>query len=313
MPYSKKNVEETVRPSDLIALEKLRLKKIEDYTIDDILFLFKVHRTYKIAVQSLAEYLGVEYRKLLSRINSVKKVAKTLKKQKETVPEVLKTTRRELLVQKTLEKNLLEEKEMPRRRKSDLDVLGISDKEMEELVNIAKTDKPGPVELAILREISSDVSNDAVQRAKVYYTIGKMVFEKLLTDAFPRHPELVEMVKKNKATIIQAIIKYLDEALEYYEKKDELISTTRQIIEELVDIINRQDRLINILWRYASPYIKFEVETKLLLDVLDRVLLARALGISLPKQLPKILKSYSDKKFLEAVETWLKQVKNTQI
>lgn len=300
----RKPLEEKLTPNELAYLQSLRLsgKQPDEYEPDELLYLHRLVTAKRVSIKQLAEFLGVDYNRLYRRLRSIKDIFKKAEKMEEQIAEDALRQAQAKEINRIVEESLREGK-MPRRRKSEEDLV------LEELSAIEASRKPGPSELAVLKTISAEVANDATARAKLFYELGKQVFSELILEGFRKDPRLVELAKH--IGIVQAAMEYVKRAINAYAKLDRVLEESRSLIQELVDIINRQNNLIEILWRKASPFIKFEVESKLLLELLDRMLLARALGIKFPRNLPKLLKSYADQKFIEAVETWLKQQKET--
>lgn len=158
--------------------------------------------------------------------------------------------------------------------------------------------------LMVEREIASNIVSEATDKVKTYIAVGKMVTESLLTEVIKYDHRLAEMLKKDPSL---AILRYVQEMVDLYTKWPYIRSEIDFIISRYESLIRKLYNLVKYLLPRASPFIRYEVEVKLALDLIDRLLLMKILGIKLPSKLPQLLRYYSDIRFLEALEAWEKK------
>lgn len=165
-------------------------------------------------------------------------------------------------------------------------------------------------ETSVDREITLSITREATERVRAMLAVGKAVTETLLTDVVSRDPRLAKMLKEDPST---AILRYVQEAIDLYIKWPDIKAQIDYIVSKYESIIRKLYNFIRYLLPRATPFVRYEVEMKLALDLIERMIIMRILGIKLPTKLPQIIKYYSDIKFLEALEKWEKKEKEAPL
>lgn len=153
--------------------------------------------------------------------------------------------------------------------------------------NLKRLEKEGKVEiphlgkkapdLQILRMVGDELTKEASQRMKLYFTLGRLVVSTFFkyAAADPKYAQNIHV--KPLETMIQYIADSINARLELMKLKDQIA----MVIDYLLDIIERQRQIIDYLLPRVTPAIKFEVEARMALELIEMAIMARLLGIRL--------------------------------
>jgi len=131
------------------------------------------------------------------------------------------------------------------------------------------------VEVQVTKKVASDIASDALKIYQQIYEIGKYVYRMYSTTAY------------NKGV---SVYEFVDNAVRLYLNWELIREKIYSVINRLIAIIEKQRKIISFLAPRASPMIRYEVAAHLALELLDRKLLLKLLGVKTPsKQLEKIL------------------------
>jgi len=132
--------------------------------------------------------------------------------------------------------------------------------------------------------LATTLTQETAQRILNFLNIGRTV-----ASAYWRHAHAAG----------KPIDQFVSEAMSWYMYKPYLLQEIRSLLDTLISIINYQQELINYYAARSTPMIKYEIDANIALELLDRALLMRILGIPMPKKLPVVFKTYLDRQFYE--------------
>ena len=135
---------------------------------------------------------------------------------------------------------------------------------------------------SIIAEVASRTLSDAVQGLDYYISLGKQVHNLAYYYA-SKDPRYSESLKyEPQATLIR----FIEDAFAFYVAFQEFMERIRNIVWRLYNVIERYESLVRRLLPKLYPSIRYEMEARLALTLIDRMILARLLGVKLGK-LPK--------------------------
>ena len=143
---------------------------------------------------------------------------------------------------------------------------------------------------AVVAEVTGTVVKDAVTTLEYTLTLGKTVHNIAYYYA-SKDPRYADALRNNaQATIVG----FVEDAFAFYVAWQDVMQRLSNLIVRLYSVIDRYERIIQAMLPKLYPSIKYEVESKLALELIDRMILARLLGIKMEKKLPKVAFAWVD-------------------
>ena len=136
---------------------------------------------------------------------------------------------------------------------------------------------------AVIADLSSRIVARATQTLQQNQQIADAIYNLAYFYA-ARDPRYSESLKTNP---FETVMRFIEDAFAFYEAYEEIMARLGSIIQRLYYMIERYDSLIRKLLPRLYPSIRYEMEAKLALTIIDRMILARLLGIKLPRSIPK--------------------------
>lgn len=137
---------------------------------------------------------------------------------------------------------------------------------------------------AVIADLSSRIVAKATQTIQQNQQIADAIYNLAYFYA-ARDPRYSESLKINP---FETVMRFIEDAFAFYEAYEEIMARLGSIIQRLYYMIERYDSLIRKLLPRLYPSIRYEMEAKLALTIIDRMILARLLGIKLPRSIPKV-------------------------
>ncbi len=156
-----------------------------------------------------------------------------------------------------------------------------------------------------MAEVSSKIATDAVSSFNYFLDLGKNVHNLAYYYA-SKDPRYAEALRHHPR---ETVISFVEDAFAFYVAWQEIMQRLSNLVARLYSVIERYESIIQSLLPKLYPSIKYEVQAKLALTLIDRLILARLLGIKISKKLPKVAFAWVDALGKEVVrEEVLKQV-----
>ena len=97
----------------------------------------------------------------------------------------------------------------------------------------------------------------------------------------PRYSEALKVDPRN------TIKRFIEDTMAFYIAWQDIIGDLRMAINRLIGIIAEYDNLVRQLLQMTEPAIRYQMEAKYALILIDRMILARLLGAKIPKRVAK--------------------------
>ena len=129
----------------------------------------------------------------------------------------------------------------------------------------------------VLAQLSAQVATEATAAVGYYIELGKEIHNMVYFYA-SRDPRYAEALKTDpRATVVR----FVEDALATYIGLAEVLNRIRSVIYRLLEIIDRYDQVLRRLAPRLYPSFVAELETRAVLTLIDRLILARILGVKL--------------------------------
>jgi len=142
----------------------------------------------------------------------------------------------------------------------------------------------------VMAEVTGRVVSEAVMSLDYFVSLGKTVHNLAYYYA-SKDPRYSETLKTNPK---EAVVAFLEDSMAFYVAWQDIMGRISSMISRLYSVIERYESVIQSLLPKLYPSIKYEAETKLALTLIDRMILARLLGIKIGKKLPKVAFAWVD-------------------
>ncbi len=147
-----------------------------------------------------------------------------------------------------------------------------------------QTSAPGKLETQLMRKVSSTLATEAIKIHDQIYDVGRYVYIKYSRDAYGKGMTVYE---------------YIENAVSLYSEWPELKQKIYETISKLLRIIELQRRIIEYLAPRASPMIRYEIATKFALELLDRQLLLKLIGVKTPSKVLREIFEEMDRRMID--------------
>ena len=151
--------------------------------------------------------------------------------------------------------------------------------------------------LEVLTQLASLAASQAVTDAQFWMELGREVYNIAYFYA-ARDPRYSEALKTDPRT---TVARFIEDAMATYIGLAEVFNRIRSIIYRLINIIEQYDAILRRIAPRLYPSFIAELETKAMITLLDRIILARILGVKLGA-IPKFVRlwfEYEGEKFVQ--------------